>query len=50
VRDSNAIHHLILDAYQRRDANATVELIRRHLNFTVEAIEMSEDSPFPSVD
>ena len=42
MRESNAIHHQILEAYQRRDAHTAVELTCQHLNSTVEAIELAE--------
>jgi DNA-binding GntR family transcriptional regulator len=42
MRDSNAIHHHLLDAYRRRDAEAAAELTTRHLSSTVEAIEVIE--------
>lgn len=42
MRDSNVIHHDLLDAYRRRDAEAAAELTSRHLSSTVEAIELLE--------
>jgi DNA-binding GntR family transcriptional regulator len=42
MRDSNAIHHRLLDAYRRHDAEAAAELTSRHLSSTVEAIELVE--------
>jgi DNA-binding GntR family transcriptional regulator len=41
MRESNAIHHLILAAYRRRDTDEVVELTSRHLRSTVDAIELS---------
>jgi len=42
MRDSNAIHHRLLDAYRRHDAEAAAELTSRHLSSTVETIEIVE--------
>ena len=44
MRDSNAIHHRLLDAYRRRDAEAAAELTSRHLSSTVEALEVVEQN------
>jgi DNA-binding GntR family transcriptional regulator len=40
MRDSNAMHHRLLDAYRRHDAEAAADLTSRHLSSTVEAIEL----------